>query len=126
LNSQNNCPRLKVVQSTKNLKLGMPPKKRLRPIDESISDSEDEEISNTCRGCQKTLTTLGYLKKHLERFKTDCMKKYSDDEYQSLGHKNKAKKRKKQSDRENANSQSISQKQALKYQKNKEKHAEQY
>ena len=79
--------KLKVVQSSKNVELGMPPKKRSRPIVESESDSDDEEISNTCRGCKKKLTSIGWLKKHLERSKTDCMKKYSDNEYQSLEHK---------------------------------------
>ena len=64
----------------------MPPKKRSGPIEVS-DDSDEEEVSNTCRGCQKTLSSIGWLKKHLERSKTDCMKKYSDDEYQSLEQK---------------------------------------
>ena len=116
-----NAPGKRVVHSSQILLLDMPPKKRSRPIEVSETESDEEEISNTCRGCQKKLTSIGWLKKHLERSKTNCMKKYSDNEYQCLGHKSKVKKGRMQSDRESRNSQSIAQTKSLYYQKNKEK-----
>ena len=100
----------------------MPPKKHSRPILVSESDSdEEEETLNTCRGCQKKLTLIGWLKKHLERSKTDCMKKYTDDEYQSLEQKSIVKSKAKKSQYSHKNKEELSQYQQQYYQKNKEK-----
>ena len=77
----------------------MPPKKQPRPV-ESDHDSDEDEISNTCRGCRKTLSSLGYLKTHLEKSKTNCKNAYSKEEYQSLGPKNEARKKKRKKDQE--------------------------
>ena len=60
----------------------MPPKKQPR-----LEESDSSKISPTCRGCQKTLTSLAYLKKHIEQSKTNCRESYSDKEFQSIEQK---------------------------------------
>ena len=101
----------------------MLPKKRARPV-ESGSDTNKEEFSNTCRGCQKTLSSLAYLKKHLDRSKTHCNQKYSDREIDSITLRilelNQEKKKKQNHDYAAKNKEDISQKKAQYYQNSKE------
>ena len=107
----------------------MPPKKHPRPV-ESDQDSFEDEISNTCRGCRKTLASLGYLITHLDKSKTNCKIQYSKEEYQSLGPRNEARKKKRKKDQEatkrEENSQRKAQANAEYYQENKEKKSQWY
>ena len=106
----------------------MPPKKCSR-----LEESDSAEISATCRGCQKVLISLAWLKKHLERSKTNCIKSYSEEEYQSLGQKineeNKAKKAQNYQNNKAKRSEWYRENKAKRahwYPENKEKNAEQY
>ena len=73
----------KVSPKDKRKKTDMPSNKRARPKEGSESDSDDE-ISRICRGCSKKLSSLLWLKRHLDRSKTNCLDKYSKEEYQSI------------------------------------------
>ena len=57
----------------------MPPKKQPR-----LEESDSAEISTICRGCQKALASLAYLKRHIDVSKTNCRISYSDKEYQAI------------------------------------------
>ena len=103
----------------------MPPKKHPRPV-ESDHETTEDEISNTCRGCKKTLTSLGWLEKHLDRSKTNCKNKYSKEEFQSLGPKNEARKKKRKVATNAENYQEKKEKKSQWYQENKGKRAKWY
>ena len=105
------------------LRLEMPPKKQPR-----LEESDSAEISTICRGCQKSLSSLGHFKRHLDT--TNCKNKYSEKEYQSLGPKIEAMKKERKKAQKAAKykteKENISQYNAKQYQKNKAKAAQWY
>ena len=88
----------------------MGPKKRPRSTEKSSDNPDDpdndSDSSNVCKGCNKEFKSV---LKHLTRSKTNCIKQYTDSEYESLGQegisKSQAKKRKTEAEKYASNSQ---------------------
>ena len=85
----------------------MGPKKRPRSTEKSSDNPDDPESSNICKGCNKEFKSV---LKHLTRSKTNCIKQYTDSEYESLGQEGISKSQAKKSRREAENYASTSQK----------------
>ena len=100
-----------------DLRLEMPPKKQPR-----LEESDSAKSSTTCRGCQKALASLAYLKRHIDLPKTNCRKSYSDKEHQSMEQEIQEDKIAKKAQ----NYQKNKAKAAQNYQKNKTKAAQNY